>query len=75
MCVPVTAMPIVIYLRQQAENCLNIARSCFDLASAEHMRLIANELKAKANEIERVEGVDTHVMGWGVRSTPKNKNS
>jgi len=40
------------YLRRQAENCLRIARSCFDLASAERLRLMAAELSAKAAEID-----------------------
>jgi hypothetical protein len=40
------------FLRRQAENCLRIARSCFDLASAERLRLMAAELSAKAIEIE-----------------------
>ena len=35
------------YLRRQAENCLRIARTCFDLASAERLRLMAAELNAK----------------------------
>jgi len=41
------------FLRRQAENCLRIARSCFDLGSAERLRLMAVELQAKAEEIER----------------------
>ena len=41
------------FLRRQAENCLRIARSCFDLGSAERLRLMAVELYAKAEEIER----------------------
>ena len=40
------------FLRRQAENCLRIARSCFDLASAERLRLMAAELNAKATEME-----------------------
>jgi hypothetical protein len=40
------------FLRCQAENCLRIARTCFDLASAERLRLMAAELNAKAVEIE-----------------------
>jgi hypothetical protein len=40
------------FLRRQAENCLRIARTCFDLASAERLRLMAAELHAKAAEIE-----------------------
>jgi hypothetical protein len=41
------------FLRRQAENCLRIARSCFDLGSAERLRLMAGELHAKADEIDR----------------------
>jgi hypothetical protein len=41
------------FLRRQAENCLRIARSCFDLGSAERLRLMAVELHAKAEEIDR----------------------
>ena len=40
------------YLRHQADNCLRIARSCFDLGSAERLRLMATELRAKAAEME-----------------------
>jgi hypothetical protein len=43
------------YLRRQAEACLHIARACFDLTSAERLRLMAVELKAKAAEIEKNE--------------------
>jgi hypothetical protein len=40
------------FLRRQAENCLHIARSCFDLSSSERLRLMAAELNAKAAEME-----------------------
>ena len=40
------------FLRRQAENCIRIARTCFDLDSAERLRLMAAELNAKATEIE-----------------------
>jgi hypothetical protein len=40
------------YLRRQADNCLRIARTCFDLASAERLRLMAAELNAKAAEMD-----------------------
>jgi hypothetical protein len=40
------------YLRRQADHCLRIARSCFDLASAERMRLLATEFRSKAAELE-----------------------
>jgi hypothetical protein len=41
------------FLRRQADNCLRIARSCFDLSSAERLRLMAQDLQAKADEIDR----------------------
>jgi hypothetical protein len=68
-------MPLAAYLRRQAENCLRIARHCFDLSSAERMRLLANELKAKADEIERRENVDVAMFGGSVSSSTRNRNS
>ena len=68
-------MPLAEYLRRQAENCLRIARNCFDLSSAERMRLLANELKAKADEIERRENVDVAMFGRPVSSSTRNRNS
>ena len=50
------------FLRRQAENCLRIARSCFDLASAERLRLMAAELTAKAAEIDHGGRYAAHVM-------------
>jgi hypothetical protein len=48
-------MPMITaeFLRRQADNCLRIARNCFDLGSAERLRLMAVELHAKADEIDR----------------------
>lgn len=40
------------FLRRQADNCLRIARGCFDLASAERLRLMAMELTTKAAEMD-----------------------
>jgi hypothetical protein len=45
-------MPVAEFLRRQAESCLRTARGCFDLASAERMRITAAELNAKAAEID-----------------------
>jgi hypothetical protein len=56
-------MPTVEFLHRQAETCLRIARTCFDLASAERMRHLAGELKAKAAEIERRKAVTPHMIG------------
>jgi hypothetical protein len=40
------------YLRKQAATCVAWARECFDLETATRLRLMAEEFKAKANEIE-----------------------
>lgn len=52
------------YLRHQAENCLRIARTCFDLASAERLRLMAAELNAKAAEMEDADRQDQNQDRW-----------
>jgi hypothetical protein len=41
-----------VYLRKQAAACLEWSRSCFDLAMAQRLRLMAKEFVAKADEIE-----------------------
>ena len=56
-------MPNVEFLRSQAANCLRIARACFDLTSAERMRLLATELKAKADELEKQKSLAAHMNG------------
>ena len=43
---------IVEYLRNQASRCMSLARVCFDLETARQLRLLAEDLKAKADEIE-----------------------
>ena len=40
------------YLRQQAANCLRLARSTFDLATAERLRHMAADLEAKADDLQ-----------------------
>ena len=40
------------YLRKQATTCLSWARECFDLEAARRLRLLAEEFRAKADEIE-----------------------
>ena len=59
------------YLRRQAENCLRIARSCFDLASAERLRLMAAELNAKATEMDELDRPDR----WSRRAIERNPPS
>jgi hypothetical protein len=43
---------IVEYLRNQASRCMSLARGCFDLETARQLRLLAEDLKATADEIE-----------------------
>jgi hypothetical protein len=46
------AMMLSEYLRQLALRCLSHSRDCFDLKGAEHFRLLADDLLAKAGELE-----------------------
>jgi hypothetical protein len=43
---------IVEYLKKQAAHCMSLARACFDLETARQLRLMAEDFKAKAAEIE-----------------------
>jgi hypothetical protein len=43
---------IVEYLKNQAAHCMSLARACFDLETARQLRLMAEDLKAKASELE-----------------------
>jgi hypothetical protein len=60
------------FLRRQAENCLRIARGCFDLGSAERLRLMAVELHAKAEEIDRHGELRSRLMPPGEPSFQNN---
>ena len=42
---------MVEYLKNQAARCMSLARTCFDLETARQLRLLAEDLKAKADEI------------------------
>jgi hypothetical protein len=57
------------FLRRQSDNCLRIARSCFDLASAERLRLMAAELNTKADEMERAEHIPPSMAAQNFPST------
>jgi len=52
------------YLRRQADNCLWIARTGFDLATAERLRHMAADLRAKADELDCANraGMEAHMM-------------
>jgi hypothetical protein len=45
-------MTLTAYLRRQADHCARLSRSCYDLSVAEDLRTIADELRAKAAELE-----------------------
>ncbi len=71
---PRTQQPSMLsaeYLRRQAEACLRIARGCFDLASAERLRLMAAELRGKADEIEADEPPAPHMHALASSSNGK----
>jgi hypothetical protein len=48
--------PTPEFLRRQADNCIRVARQCFDLTASERLRIMASELRDKADEIEEDEG-------------------
>lgn len=57
------AMSVVEYLRQQAAACHRLARATFDLTTAEQLRFLAAELRAKAEQIENAEeDVEPHMI-------------
>ncbi len=41
------------YLRQQAANCLRLARSTFDLTTAERLRHMAAEFQSRADDLHQ----------------------
>jgi hypothetical protein len=45
-------MTLPAYFRAQAERCLRLSRTCFDLSVAEQLRGMADELRLKAVELE-----------------------
>jgi len=55
-------MPFAEYLRQQAATCLRLSRASFDLTTAERLRVLAAELRAKAGDIEDDEVLQAHMM-------------
>jgi hypothetical protein len=55
-------MPDATYLRRQAETCLRLARSTFDLATAERLRFLAADLSAKADEVDDGDSIAPHMM-------------
>jgi hypothetical protein len=51
------------YLRQQAANCLRLARSTFDLATAERLRHMAADFQARAEDLQQQpEPIHAHMI-------------
>jgi hypothetical protein len=63
------------FLRQQATNCLRLARECFDLATATRLRLMAADLQTKAAEFEHRLTVLNHTGGNNPRSSSQDSLS
>jgi hypothetical protein len=61
-------MSDVNYLRGQAAHCLTLARACFDLGTAEQLRLMAGDLMDKAQEVDNA-GIPQHLMTKNDRPT------
>jgi hypothetical protein len=55
-------MPDAAYLRRQAETCLHLARTTFDLSTAERLRFLAADLSAKADAVEDRSALVPHMM-------------
>jgi hypothetical protein len=73
-------MQMADYLRAQAATCLLWSRDCFDLTVARQLRLLAEELMAKAAELEAgspsEDAVPSHVhASHRARSLATRKNA
>ena len=64
---------IVEYLRNQAARCMSLARVCFDLETAQQLRLLGEDLKGKADEIERKPQSQSRTMQQQVMQQQQGK--
>jgi hypothetical protein len=64
---------MVEYLRNQAARCMSLARVCFDLETARQLRLLAEDLKAKAEEIEGKPRAQSRTMQQQVMQQQQGK--
>lgn len=68
-------MSVAEYLRHQAAACQRLARATFDLTTAEQLRFLAAELRAKAEQVEGTDDVELHMVrgnGFSGSSTGQN---
>lgn len=64
---------IAEYLKNQAARCLSLARLCFDLETARQLRLLAEDLKAKADEVEGKRSPVRTVQQQAMQQQQQNK--
>lgn len=64
--------PTPEFLRRQADNCIRVARQCFDLTASERLRIMATELREKADEIE--ENEDRTIPGEMIHRNGSSSN-
>jgi hypothetical protein len=61
----------ISFLRRQAEHCIALSRATFDLTIASRLRTMAEELRARASELEdETEAVPAHAIE---RHGPSNR--
>jgi hypothetical protein len=58
-------MPFAEYLHRQAETCLRLARTTFDLTTAEKLRYMAADLRAKAEQLDEPDTLEPHTISNG----------
>jgi hypothetical protein len=58
-------MPLTEYLHRQADTCLRLARTTFDLTTAEKLRYMAADLRAKAEQLDEADTLEPHTMSSG----------
>jgi hypothetical protein len=65
---------IADYLKEQAARCLGLARACFDLETARQLRLMADDFRAKADEITRSAGRQSGPMQQQLQQQQQTRN-
>ena len=65
----------ISFLRRQAEHCVTLSRATFDLTIASRLRTMAEELRARAVQLEDDHGtMPAHVMRRNGSSNGKDRD-
>jgi hypothetical protein len=65
----------ISFLRRQAEHCVALSRATFDLTIASRLRTMAEELRARASQLEDDhETMPAHAMGRNGSSHGKDRD-